>query len=96
LSTPSDAEKNNFLYPTGRYYGEFSIENVAFNANLQEFAQRVAVICNLETGGKLTSDQAYDEIKHLWKTLKASKKNLLDHPDYPKPDLPSEENSEPS
>jgi hypothetical protein len=48
-------------------------------------------VCNLETGGKMTADQAYDEIKRLWKDLKKSKANLLDTlpPDLP-PDGPAE------
>jgi hypothetical protein len=37
-----DNEKEKFLYPTGKYYGEFTPENLTFNANLQEFAQRVS------------------------------------------------------
>lgn len=68
--------KDNFLYPRSRYYGDFKPENVVFNSNLQEFAQKVNYICNLETGGKLTSEEAYEEIKSLWKDLKKSKKNL--------------------
>lgn len=78
-------EKEQFLYPTGRYYGEFTPEHLAFNANLQEFAQRVSILCALETGGKIKPDAAYEEIKKLWKQLKASKKNLLDSqpPNHP-------------
>ncbi|NEQ29879.1 MAG: hypothetical protein F6K04_02560 [Leptolyngbya sp. SIO4C5] len=72
------SDKENFFYPRSRYRGEFSPGNLAFNANLQEFAQRVAIICGLETGGKLSPEEAYDEIKGLWKQLKSSKKNLLD------------------
>jgi hypothetical protein len=30
----------------------------------------------LETGGKITSEEAYREIKKLWKALKESWKNL--------------------
>ena len=32
--------------------GQVKPENLLFNANLQEFAQRVMVIANLETAGK--------------------------------------------
>lgn len=75
-------EKDNkqleeFLTPKSKYHGEFTPQNLAFNANLQEFAQRVSLICGLETGGKVSSAEAYDDIKKLWKELKASKKNLL-------------------
>ncbi|QSJ16973.1 hypothetical protein JYQ62_35835 [Nostoc sp. UHCC 0702] len=69
-------DKDNFLYPRGRYYGQVKPENLVFNANLQEFAQRVSYICNLETGGKLPPDDAYEQIKLLWKQLKNTKKQL--------------------
>jgi hypothetical protein len=81
---------DQFLYPRARYRGEFSPEHLAFDANLQEFAQRVSLICGLETGGKVSQDEAYDQIKQLWKQLKKSKDGLLDEPKPPKPDLPPE------
>lgn len=68
--------KDDFIYPRSRYYGDFQPENVVFNSNLQEFAQKVNYICNLETGGKLAPQEAYEEIKALWNDLKKSKKNL--------------------
>jgi isopropylmalate/homocitrate/citramalate synthase len=68
--------KENFLYPRGRYYGQVKPENLVFNANLQEFAQRVSYICNLETAGKLQPEEAYEQIKALWKNLKRTKKQL--------------------
>ncbi|HEY9736525.1 MAG TPA: hypothetical protein V6D06_09585 [Trichocoleus sp.] len=72
--------ENNFLYPRSRFWGKFTPQNLAFNANLQEFAQRISFICNLETGGKISAEEAYQEIKALWKELKESKKNLIDEP----------------
>lgn len=83
-----DNSKENFLNPLGRYRGEFTPENLAFNANLQEFAQRVSLVCGLETGGKISSEAAYEEIKKLWSQLKRSKDNLLDESKPPKPNLP--------
>ena len=41
-----------------------------------EFAQRVNYLCSLETGGKISPEAAYQEIKDLWKQLKRSKKQL--------------------
>lgn len=70
------ANKDDFLYPRSSYRGEFTPENLAFNANLQEFAQRVSYICNLETAGKISSEQAYQQIKDLWGFLHTSKKGL--------------------
>jgi hypothetical protein len=69
-------DHNEFLYPRSSYYGEVKPENLVFNANLQEFAQRIGYVCNLETGGKISSAQAYHQIKDLWKQLKQSKKAL--------------------
>lgn len=86
-------KKDNFLYPLGRYRGEFTPEQLAFNANLQEFAQRVSLICGLETGGKIPSKDAYRQIKQLWKDLKRSKKELLDAARPEPPELPNDDNS---
>jgi hypothetical protein len=69
-------DKNRFLYPRSRYYGQVKPENLVFNANLQEFAQRVSYICNLETNGKLAPEEAYKQIKALWKQIKRTKKQL--------------------
>ncbi|GAA6618271.1 hypothetical protein [Scytonema sp. NUACC26] len=69
-------DKNSFLYPQGRYYGPIKPENLIFNANLQEFAQKVSIITSLETSGKLSNVEAYHQIEALWKQLKYSKKEL--------------------
>ncbi len=81
MADSSDRSKEEFLIPIPRYRGEFTPEHLAFNANLQEFAQRVSLLCGLETGGKIPPEQAYDQIKDLWKQLKESKKNLLEERD---------------
>ena len=70
--------KEDFIAPRSAYWGKVTLPNLTFNANLQEFANRVTLICNLETGGKIAPEEAYKEIKSLWKQLKISKKNLLD------------------
>ena len=80
--TESKDIKEQFLYPMGNYHGEFTPENLVFNANLQEFAQQVIYLCNLEANGKLTPENTYDEIKKLWKQLKQSKKELLDNTNF--------------
>ncbi|MBV9386275.1 MAG: hypothetical protein JOZ78_07595 [Chroococcidiopsidaceae cyanobacterium CP_BM_ER_R8_30] len=75
-------DKHDFLYPKSRYYGQVKPENLVFNANLQEFAQQVGYICNLQTAGKLSATEAYYQIRALWKQLKRSKKQLSvgEHP----------------
>lgn len=73
---PNQVDKNNFFYPRSSYYGQVKPENLVFNANLQEFSQRVNYICNLETNGKLTPQESYNQIKDLWQQLKRTKKEL--------------------
>ncbi|BAZ00581.1 hypothetical protein NIES37_45760 [Tolypothrix tenuis PCC 7101] len=68
--------KENFIYPRSRYYGQITPENLLFNANLQEFSQKITYISCLETSGKLSPDEAYRQIKKIWKQLKKSKKEL--------------------
>lgn len=66
----------DFLYPHAHYHGSVRPEQLVFNANLQEFAQRVGYVSGLHTGGKLSSDEAFEEVRQLWKTLKRSKQHL--------------------
>ncbi len=74
MANSIEVSQNSFLYPRSRYYGRFSPEAIAFNANMQEFAQRVSYISALGTAGKLSPEQAYEQVKGLWKQLKSSKK----------------------
>ncbi|CAA9322212.1 Isopropylmalate/homocitrate/citramalate synthases [uncultured Leptolyngbya sp.] len=68
--------QNEFLYPRSRYRGQMKPEHLVFNANLQDFVQRVSYISALQTGGKISAEQAYQDIKSLWKQLKHSKQQL--------------------
>jgi hypothetical protein len=68
----NQVEKNKFFYQPYRYLGEFSPQNLVFNANLQEFSQRVSYICNLQTGGKLSIQESYEKIESLWQKLTQS------------------------
>ncbi|NCJ05302.1 hypothetical protein GS597_01970 [Synechococcales cyanobacterium C] len=68
--------QSNFLFPYSAYRGEVKPKNLVFNANLQEFSQRVSYISSLESNGKLTPAESYREIKALWKQLKRSRKSL--------------------
>ncbi len=69
-------KRYEFLFPRNNYRGKVKPENLVFNSNLQEFAQKISYICNLETGGKVPPEEAYKQIKSLWKQLKRSKKEL--------------------
>lgn len=64
------------MFPRSRYYGTFTPENLMFNSNLQEFSHRVSIICALETGGKISSQEAHMQIAELWQQLDKSKQNL--------------------
>jgi hypothetical protein len=79
MSEVSNNSKENFFYPIGKYNGEFTPENLVFNANLQEFAQKTSYFCGLEANGKMTPEDTYEKIKQLWQQLKHSKKELLDN-----------------
>lgn len=64
------------MFPQSRYYGTFTPNNLMFNANLQEFSHRVSIICALETGGKISAQEAHTQIAELWQQLEGSKQNL--------------------
>lgn len=68
--------KSNFLYPKNNYYGEVKPENLVFNANLQEFAQKVSFITALATNGKISVEKAFMDIENLWQELTNTKKGL--------------------
>ncbi|MGQ9869487.1 DUF7219 family protein [Leptodesmis sp.] len=68
--------KESFLFPRARYRGQVKPENLLFNANLQKFSQRVSYISSLETNGKISPEQSYQQIKALWEELKHSHKQL--------------------
>lgn len=73
---------------------EFQPEDMLFDANLQEFANKVGIICALEGNQKLTTSEAYDRIKGLWKQLKRSKKGLrIGEGDLPEDVRPDDDHS---
>ncbi|WP_096599255.1 DUF7219 family protein [Calothrix sp. NIES-2100] len=76
MTEPNRIIKDNFMYPRSRYYSQVKPQNLVFNANLQEFSQKVAYISCLETNGKLSPEEAYQDIEKVWEQLKKSKKEL--------------------
>jgi hypothetical protein len=70
MEQPSDSYA--FIFRQNRYHGDFTPETLVFNANLQEFTQRVGYISNLQTNGKLSPKEAYEQIEALWKQLESS------------------------
>ncbi len=74
---PQWSIRHDFLYPIGSYHGIVTPDRLAFNANLQEFAQKVGYVSGLHAAGKLSSGEAYQRIHSLWRELKHSKKTML-------------------
>ncbi len=68
--------RSDFIYHRNNYSGTVQPENLLFNANMQEFSQKVGYITSLETAGKISPEESYRRIKALWKELKNSKKQL--------------------
>ena len=63
----------------GSYRGpDWSPERLVFHQNLESFAERVGLIVGLQSNGKMSQEQAYAEIRKLWKSLRTSKDNLLE------------------
>lgn len=62
----------------GGYHGpDWSPERLIFHQNLESFADGVGLVVGLQANGKLSQEQAYAEIRRLWKELKGSKGSLL-------------------
>jgi hypothetical protein len=45
----NSGDKMSFLYPYNCFRGQFSPQNLVFNANLQEFAKKAEYLCTLHT-----------------------------------------------
>jgi hypothetical protein len=61
------------------YRGEnWSPERLMFHQNLETFAERVGLIVGLQGNGKISQEEAYAQIKRIWKSLKQSKDQLID------------------
>lgn len=59
-----------------RYRGLVKPENLIFNANLQEFAQKVDFIAGLVMNSKLSPVDGFTQIEFLWEQLALSKEQL--------------------
>lgn len=90
LPSPSNGDQaagNGIVSPMeahASYRGsDWSPERLAFHQNLESFAARVGLIVGLQSNGKLSQEGAYAEIRKLWKSLRASKANLLTEDGFP-------------
>lgn len=71
--------RSNFLLPHSSYRGVMRPDNLVFNANLQEFSQRVNFISCLGSNGKLTPTEAFEQIQALWQELEQIEQGLDIH-----------------
>jgi len=76
----SDAELVRSPMPGhGSYRGsDWSPQRLVFHRNLESFAEQVGLIVGLQGNGKLSQEQAYAQIRTLWKQLGRSKDALID------------------
>lgn len=61
---------HHFLYPRSRYRGSVKPENLVFNANLQEFSQRVSYISGLQTNASSTLTKHCNKFDHYGSNFK--------------------------
>ena len=63
---------NSSLYPKNLYRSGFISDNL-LDANSQEFSSIIVYICSLESESKITSEEAYKQIKKVWIELRHNK-----------------------
>jgi hypothetical protein len=69
------------MEPHSGYRGaDWTPERLMFHQNLESFAERVGLVVGLQSNGKVSQEQAYAEIRRIWKDLKESKDTLLNSP----------------
>jgi len=57
---------------------DWTPERLLFHQNLETFAERVGLIVGLQGNGKISQEEAYAQIKKIWKALRQSKDHLID------------------
>jgi hypothetical protein len=76
--TTAKQAKDEFLYPTPPINpdADVSFLDIATINNLNNFTHHVSYLTNMAIGGKLKPNDAFDEIKKLYKAMKQSHKTL--------------------
>lgn len=69
-----------FTNPITRYRGEPTPENIEFNAHFQHFSNRLSILCALQTNGKISSSEAYEQLVDLWEQLQPYCSLIAEHP----------------
>jgi hypothetical protein len=90
LAHPNSTNPHNSRDPKFPDRETQTLQNLVFKANLQEFAQQVSDISALETNGKLSLYEAYEQIKALWQQLEAHQKQLGINSSSPASELESD------
>jgi hypothetical protein len=57
---------------------DWTPERLVFHQNLEQFAERVGLIVALQGNGKISQEEAFDEIRQIWKQLQDSRETLLE------------------
>jgi hypothetical protein len=78
MTTPKRQSKEEFLCPTPSINpdADVSFLDIALVNNLNNFSHHVSYLTNMAIGGKMTAEDAYLEIKKLYKAMKQSHKSL--------------------
>ena len=50
-------------------------QRAAFHQNLEQFADKIVLIVGLQANGKISQEEAYEQIKNLWKIPKINQKD---------------------
>ncbi len=78
MTTNPKQKEQEFLFPTPSIQSNENISflDIATINNLNNFSHHVSYLTNLAIGGKMTADEAYKEVKKLFKAMKQSHKSL--------------------
>ena len=78
MTTNKEQIKEKFLYPTPPLDPDanMSFLDIAQINNVNSFSHHVSYLTNMAVSGKLTTAEAYKEIKKLYKAMKQSYKSL--------------------
>jgi len=76
--TTAKQAKEEFLYPTPPINpdADMSFLDIAQINNLNNFTHHVSYLTNMAIGGKITTEDAYKQIKNLYKAIRQSRKSL--------------------
>jgi hypothetical protein len=76
--TTAKQAKEEFLYPTPPINpdADMSFLDIAQINNLNNFTHHVSYLTNMAIGGKMKTEDAYKQIKNLYKAMRQSRKSL--------------------